>query len=318
MLINDHHAVGLYNFKCLKSYVFMLLMACATLFCANTVGADHADSSPGELPHWKVLENEVLYESAESITSEDSTVSTQTGDTEFQNGTSDGLSSKPEELVPETGSSEPEEQQHELNDIGAVFEASCKLWHELQEDKLLILILAVVFSVLVACYVAPAISGFKAQPVIASGFAIFATVILIFIATTINCNLGWSFWLAMIVLIILTLGRFSNLLTNLVERVKSFVKVFLAVGILTVLSGLLILEFSFRDNPYLQIQLLVTTTIVISLTVGIFLTYSHEVKQLADSLFHRIRTSKIEEAGMSQRQSDDESATQAGVSDNAE
>ena len=324
MLINNHHVVELSNFNSLKSCVFILLMACAALFCADTIGADRTDSSPGELPRWKVLENEVRYESAESITSEDSTVSAQAEDTEFQNGTSDGLSPESEESAmgkisaPETESPKSEQQQSELNDIGAVFKASSDIWGQLQvqEQKLLILLLAVVFSVLVARYVAPAISGYKAEPVIASGCALFATVILIFVATTINSNLDWSFWLAMIVLVILTLGRLFNFFKNLVVRFQSFVKVLLTAGTLTVLSGLLILEFLFTNNQVLQLQFLVTTTIVISLTVGAFLTYSHEVKQLAYSLFHRTRTSKIEEASEPQTQSGDESADQAGVSDN--
>lgn len=315
MLINNHHVVRLSNFKCLKSRVFMLLVAFTTLFCTHTIGADRTDSSPGDLPRWKVLENEVRYESAESITSEDSTVSAQAGDTEFRNGTSDRLSSIPEELVPETESSESEEQQHGLNVyICTVLEPLSNIHDRLQEQKLLILILAVVFSVLVACSVAPAISGYKAKPVVASRLALFATVILIFIA--INSNLDWSFWLTMIVFVILTLGWLFNFFKNLVDRVQSFVKVFLAAGTLTVLSGLLILEFLFTNNQVLQLQFLVTTTIVISLTVGAFLTYSHEVKQLAYSLFHRTRTSKIEEASEPQTQSGDESADQAGVSDN--
>ena len=213
MLTNNYHILQSSNFKSLKSYVLILLVAQTTLFYGHLIGAKQTETSPdGDLPRWKILEQAVQHEptgllvpdqasdinsenndlttdpseSIEPIMSDVSTVSPQPDDTASENKPSDGTPSKLEELTAQKSSETKGSELENLIDTTINFLNDLKgHWNKSPLKELKIVILAVVFSVFVASCIIPAKSGFQAHPRFASGLAILITISFILIATTV-------------------------------------------------------------------------------------------------------------------------------------
>lgn len=329
MLKINRHIIQLSNFKSLKSYVLILLVACTALFYGHLIGANQTETGPdSDLPRWKMLEQVVqctptaslapdqasdinsennnlttdASEAIEPIRSEVSTVSPQADDTASENIPSDGPPSKLEELTTQEPSETKGSKPNLRNTTSHILNYLKEHGNKSPIKELIIVILAVVFSVLVASCIVPAKSGFQARPIIASLFAIFIASIIILIAKNVGSN--WSLLLTIIVLSIIASGWSVNLVADFMNKVTSFLNVLLYVGAPTAIFGSIILIFSSTN----EIQLLVITTTIICMVGGSYLAYTQEVNQLAQSLFNRQRSSQMEETSEPQNQPDDESA----------
>ena len=304
MLKINHYIVQLSNFKSLKSYVLILLVAHTALFYGHLIGANQTETGPdSDLPRWKQLESVVHKEPTALIVPEQADENYPENDLPTIKP-SESIESIISETSPEFKQAYDGESENKPN-----LKNLQSLWKELQNKELIYVLLAVLFSVLVACLLAPAISGFRTHPKFALGLAGLLIIFLVLIAKDIN--LGWSFWLTMIVLAFLASGWLFYLVTNLMDRVKSILNVLFLVGFPTALFGTLIMTLVYENKPDFQLQILVFATNFICIVRGTYLAYTPEAKQLAQYLLNWLRSSKIEETSGPQSQSDDEVAAQA-------